>query len=210
MQCRCTAGLGGSPVGGTERRSTSFDAAAGFVTRIGSVAGFGLNARHSWYHHADFVRLRRSGSPVLRHSPASGRSGDRDRLLSDRERPERVAVGPAYNPSSGPARWRVRLCRVAVGRSMPASLGPVVYRLAERLELVGVVVPAADAGELFDDVTELLDVDGVAASPAIPLVERFDLSSQAATGRGCGGAARRMSWRCSAVAVSSTRARAWW
>ena len=45
-------------------------------------------------------------------------------------------------------------------------------------ELVGVLVPAADAGELFDEVTELLDVDGVAASPATPQVERFDLSSQ--------------------------------
>ena len=57
--------------------------------------------------------------------------------------------------------------------------GPVAYRFAERLELVGVFVAAADVGELFDDVTELLDVDGVAASPATPQVERFDLSSQA-------------------------------
>jgi hypothetical protein len=56
--------------------------------------------------------------------------------------------------------------------------GPVAYRLAERLESVGVFVPAADAGELFDDVTESLDVDGVAASPATPQVERLDLSSQ--------------------------------
>ena len=65
--------------------------------------------------------------------------------------------------------------------------GPVAYRLAERLELVGVFVPAADVGELVDDVTELLDVDGVAASPATPQVERFDLSSQGQRcGRRCG------------------------
>ena len=39
-------------------------------------------------------------------------------------------------------------------------------------------IPTADVGELVDDVTELLDVDGVAASPATPQVERFDLLSQ--------------------------------
>ena len=61
---------------------------------------------------------------------------------------------------------------------MPASPAQSRTVSAERLELVGVFVPAADVGELFDDVTELLDVDGVAASPATPQVERFDLSSQ--------------------------------
>ena len=38
---------------------------------IGSVAGFGLMLGTPGTTHADFVRLRRSGSPVLRHSPAS-------------------------------------------------------------------------------------------------------------------------------------------
>jgi hypothetical protein len=45
------------------------------------------------------------------------------------------------------------------------------------VDLVGVFVAAADVGEVVDGVAELLDVDGVATSPAIPQVERFDLSS---------------------------------
>ena len=137
---------------------------------------------------ADFVRLRRSvepGSCAIHR--LRGDRGDRRPLASIASDRTRVTAGRSYSPSSGPARSRVRLCRVG-GRQVDAGVaGPVAYRLAERLELVGVFVPAADAGELFDDVTELLDVDGVAASPATPQVERFDLSSQGQRrGRRCG------------------------
>jgi hypothetical protein len=54
----------------------------------------------------------------------------------------------------------------------------ILCRLAERSELVGVLVSATAARELFDGVAELLDVHGVAAGPSIPQLERFDLSSQ--------------------------------
>jgi hypothetical protein len=68
---------------------------------------------------------------------------------------------------------------VAPGRQVDASvIGPIVCRVAECSELVGVVVSAMVAGELGDGVAELLDVDGVAAGPSIPQLERFDLSSQ--------------------------------
>src|SRR5262245_29438356 len=56
--------------------------------------------------------------------------------------------------------------------------GPVTNRLAERVQLVGGFVRATDAGQLFDEVTEWLDVAKGAASPATPQEERPDLSSQ--------------------------------
>ena len=65
------------------------------------------------------------------------------------------------------------------GRQVDASVvGPVVCHFAEFSGLVGVVVPAPVAGELLDGVAEVLDVDGVAAGPSIPLLEGVDPSSQ--------------------------------
>ena len=127
---------------------------------------------------ADFVRLRRSASPVFRHSPASGRSGDpRPLALGSR------ATGSSCRLAALTGQVRVRLVRgfgcVAPGRQVDASVvGPIVCRLAECSELVGVLVSATVAGELCDGVAELLDVDGVAAGPSIPQLEGFDLSSQ--------------------------------
>ena len=111
-----------------------------------------------------------------RASVRSRGNGDQLPRRGDRT-PDDPSTVP-HSPSSGPARSAVRE-RPRRGRQVDAGVaGPVPCRLAECSELVGVFVAATDVGELFDDVTELLDVDGVAASPATPQVERFDLSSQ--------------------------------
>jgi hypothetical protein len=103
---------------------------------------------------------------------------DPRRLLSNRERPVQIAAWPGLQVESRAGSLK-RSGVSPAGRKVDASdLGPIECRLAKCSELVGELVPATVAGELRDGVAELLDVDGVAAGPSIPLLEGVDLSSQ--------------------------------
>ena len=179
LQCRRTAYLGGSPVGGTERRSTSFGAAAGFVTRVGSVCRIRAACSALLLPPRRFRSSEAIWEPGF--APFTGFGsirGPRPLALGSLSVRNELPYGPGLQPEFGAGSLEGSAVPCGGGQVDAGVAGPVAYRFAERLELVGVFVAAADVGELFDDVTELLDVDGVAASPATPQVERFDLSSQ--------------------------------
>ena len=104
MRCRCTAGFGGSPVGSTERRSTIPRRCSRRRRHaIGSVTGFGLNARHPWYHPRRFRASEAICEPGFQ--PFTGFGAIRGPATacssSDRERPDRVAVWPRLQVEFG-------------------------------------------------------------------------------------------------------------